>query len=421
MIQHINIVHKGLKEFKCELCNKDFTRSQNLHTHIKNVHKGGENKENFDQSQNNLKRKKIGDNQSHNNESEKNAENPKKNLPVDLNNTEKTSAEVYGKETFSCNSCDKNYKHSESLQRHTNVVHKGIKAFACKVCDENFPYSHVLKNHIKKVHENNIAPPEIKKRKAEDVASETKVEQKIEMEEEPEFESEEEPEVEPKVEPKVEMKVEPQDEKPEVEPKVEMKIETKVEPKDESEVGLNSADSKSNVSNTEKDQKISALYNPTRFACQSCEKSFSRHGNFKNHMKKEHENNIAPPETKKRKVEERSTEPEVKTKVETEVEPKHELRVEMKEVTTDIDQDEPMQLVAPTEIEEQNEHEGVNSPAVEEFSFTPEQIDQLEDFFRTKQYINIFEIEQFATTGTYPNYAKVQQWFAKRREEIGNV
>ena len=138
-------------------------------------------------------------------------------------------------------------------------------------------------------------------------------------------------------------------------------------------------------------------------------------------MKKEHENNIAPPETKKRKVEERSTEPEVKTKVETEVEPKHELRVEMKEVITDIDQDEPMQSVAPTEIEEQNEHEGVNSPAVEEFSFTPEQIDQLEDFFRTKQYINIFEIEQFATNGTYPNYAKVQQWFAKRREEIGNL
>ena len=67
----------------------------------------------------------------------------------------------------------------------------------------------------------------------------------------------------------------------------------------------------------------------------------------------------------------------------------------------------------------ENVHGGKKSP-VEEFTFTPEQVDHLEEIFRIKKYINIYDIEKLAATGTYPE-EKVQDWFMKRREEIGKV
>ena len=67
----------------------------------------------------------------------------------------------------------------------------------------------------------------------------------------------------------------------------------------------------------------------------------------------------------------------------------------------------------------ENVHGGKKSPA-DEFTFTPEQVDHLEAIFRNKKYINIYDIEKLAATGTYPE-EKVQDWFTKRREEIGKV
>ena len=64
-------------------------------------------------------------------------------------------------------------------------------------------------------------------------------------------------------------------------------------------------------------------------------------------------------------------------------------------------------------------HDGQKSPD-DAFTFTAEQIDCLEAIFRNKKYINVYDIEKLAATGTYPE-EKVQDWFAKRREEIGKV
>ena len=66
-----------------------------------------------------------------------------------------------------------------------------------------------------------------------------------------------------------------------------------------------------------------------------------------------------------------------------------------------------------------NTQETKKSP-VKEFSFTTEQIERLEAFFQRKKFINIFEIEKLATTGSYPE-ERVQQWFEKRRKEIGKL
>ena len=64
-------------------------------------------------------------------------------------------------------------------------------------------------------------------------------------------------------------------------------------------------------------------------------------------------------------------------------------------------------------------HDGQKSPD-DAFTFTAEQIGRLEAIFRNKKYINVYDIEKLAATGTYPE-EKVQDWFAKRREEIGKV
>ena len=66
-----------------------------------------------------------------------------------------------------------------------------------------------------------------------------------------------------------------------------------------------------------------------------------------------------------------------------------------------------------------NRQETKKSP-VKEFSFTTDQIERLEAFFQRKKFINIFEIEKLATTGSYPE-ERVQQWFEKRRKEIGKL
>ena len=52
------------------------------------------------------------------------------------------------------------------------------------------------------------------------------------------------------------------------------------------------------------------------------------------------------------------------------------------------------------------------------FEFAPEQISYLEKIFNVKKHINVFDIEYLAKLGNYPE-ARVQEWFEKRRKELG--
>ena len=40
MIKHIAAVHEGRKDYKCDLCQKQFSYKDNLRQHIDAVHKG---------------------------------------------------------------------------------------------------------------------------------------------------------------------------------------------------------------------------------------------------------------------------------------------------------------------------------------------------------------------------------------------
>ena len=293
--------HEGVKssvrKFPCQWCNKSYTQSHSLKTHINSVHKKFN-----DKTVTNLNDPSV-------------QKDPKK---------------------FSCKSCEKSFNYPSNLSTHKKTVHEGIK-FKCDSCEKGFASKQGLGTHNESVHEK-------------------------------------------------------------------IRINCNFCEKSFTQKGAHKLHIKSFHDN-----------------CDICNKNFADSQSLRNHQMKSHNETTIETNNKLcQDVADRNNSDKVEI-VEQEIEhDEHDLKI-MREVKTEIDQDEPMQAVAPTEIKDQNDHEGSNTPAVEEFSFTPQQIDQLEDFFRTKQYINIFEIEQFATTGTYPNYAKVQQWFAKRREEIGNV
>ena len=92
---HIDIVHQGIKKFKCGLCNQTFGYKSHLNDHL----------------------------MSH-----------------------------AGNKRFKCNQCEKSYFKNNHLKRHMTVAHEGIK-YTCKICNKIFNHGSKLKRHIGEVHE----------------------------------------------------------------------------------------------------------------------------------------------------------------------------------------------------------------------------------------------------------------------------
>ena len=95
--QNNTSVHKGLKNHKCDLCDKAFSMKNSLMIHIKIVHEGVKN--------------------------------------------------------HKCDQCGKAFSQSGLLKRHINNVHEGLKSYKCDLCDQNFTQHENLKTHISSVHE----------------------------------------------------------------------------------------------------------------------------------------------------------------------------------------------------------------------------------------------------------------------------
>ena len=98
MKSHINSVHYGKKDHKCDSCGKTFSIAVNLKKHIDTV-----------------------DN---------------------------------GQKDHKCDSCEKAFSQSGGLKRHINVVHKGQKDHKCDSCGKSFSSAQNVKKHIHKIHKN---------------------------------------------------------------------------------------------------------------------------------------------------------------------------------------------------------------------------------------------------------------------------
>ena len=80
----------------------------------------------------------------------------------------------------------------------------------------------------------------------------------------------------------------------------------------------------------------------------------------------------------------------------------------------EIDDDEPIEILEGNSNVLFVDEKKSNS---ENFTFTPDEADRLETFFRNKKHINTFEIEKLCKNGNFPE-DKVREWFEMKKRII---
>ena len=118
--------HKGLKPFKCSICDFKTGLKQSLKRHIESVHEG------IKPFKCSICEYKTGQN-SH--------------LKKHIENLHE------GIKTFNCIICDYKTAYKSDYEKHIKSVHEGIKPFKCSICDYETAYKQSLKKHTKAVHE----------------------------------------------------------------------------------------------------------------------------------------------------------------------------------------------------------------------------------------------------------------------------
>ena len=113
---------QGEKQYSCQACDKSFTQSHNLNTHILKVHRGQKQYS----CQACEKKYKY-----------------KKNLKIHILTVHR------GQKPYYCQACDKSYTQSSSLKTHILTFHRGQKYY-CQACDKSYTRSHTLKTHMQK-------------------------------------------------------------------------------------------------------------------------------------------------------------------------------------------------------------------------------------------------------------------------------
>ena len=125
---HVLIVHEGKKNFKCDICNKDFSSKAHLNTHKRDIHEDDENVRTHECTTCNKKFKST----------------------VYL----KTHMEVHENKRHSCEECELTFAIKSSLRKHKRYKHSG-KTFRCPFCLKVYSGQEYVKLHIKTLHNNN--------------------------------------------------------------------------------------------------------------------------------------------------------------------------------------------------------------------------------------------------------------------------
>ena len=128
---HQTEVHGGVTEnvhesnsYECKICNEDFSSSQGLKNHEKEVHVG---KKHLCDKCNKIFLQKF--------------------------NLERHIRNVHDGIKRACAICNKAFSSKESLERHIKVIHEG-KIYKCKRCSKTYSYKNGLAEHTRNVHLN---------------------------------------------------------------------------------------------------------------------------------------------------------------------------------------------------------------------------------------------------------------------------
>ena len=159
MTQHINVVHKNIRPFKCNISsNCDFAASKKkeLEVHVKGVHQKIKDMKcqlcDFSASSDKAMRPHIRrvhlEIRNHACTECKFSSARK----ADLNMHKKIHEMKEKTDMINCMICGKEFKERKYLVNHVKSVHYNMKTSKCDVCDKVFSSRGALKTHIESVH-----------------------------------------------------------------------------------------------------------------------------------------------------------------------------------------------------------------------------------------------------------------------------
>ena len=152
---HVKTVHNIKVDRKCEYCEKSFARLSQLVTHVKDVHKDRLicKYENCGKSFMTINYLKSHVKTVHEGRKDHHCETCGKSF-ANLGNLKYHVQTVHeGKKDHECNECGKLFSKLGDLKKHISAVHEGQKTEECDLCGKVFSRQENLKVHIKNVHE----------------------------------------------------------------------------------------------------------------------------------------------------------------------------------------------------------------------------------------------------------------------------
>ncbi|EUB61048.1 Zinc finger protein 792 [Echinococcus granulosus] len=153
------------KSYHCELCNKYFTKSCNLNSHVKAVHKGVTWGSTSTYDSTNTMMEKQNHPGCHLDYPIPSSLSIEMMIVVVKNGSRKlckkavTNCGLFmclGVRAFQCSECQKSFSRNSDLQKHIDAVHKGLRPYECSTCQKRFSQKSSLKRHREAVHEGEV-------------------------------------------------------------------------------------------------------------------------------------------------------------------------------------------------------------------------------------------------------------------------
>ena len=151
LLNHVNIVHEGVRKHLCNSCGKSFGRSTNLNDHRSRIHKINIDGTDHNQEQT----KKISLKKE---EKQREKEDKDQNRVCELcgkNCPSARSLRVHmntHSPDYSCKMCGKTFTLKRYLNDHINIVHERVKKHLCNLCGKSFGRSTNLHDHSMRMH-----------------------------------------------------------------------------------------------------------------------------------------------------------------------------------------------------------------------------------------------------------------------------
>ena len=143
MKDHILRVHEEIKPFKCDICGINHSQKSHLIKHKLYKHDGKkfENEMKSKWSTNDL-----------NDLVDKEQESSLSNLTILESRSGTAKAQSKGDSDNACKLCGKIFQQKRNLSAHVSVVHEGKKPHTCHICNKNFSRKAAMTEHVRCVH-----------------------------------------------------------------------------------------------------------------------------------------------------------------------------------------------------------------------------------------------------------------------------